>query len=201
MCCARAAVTPRRGRHQFLDHRLLLCQAAARVQALPVHVPSAFRGVEHGLGKTSFEAAQRFGFGVSGGETFAVVVATGAIDANLGDRDAVQGCVQLPVPGSCHPDPPGGVTRPDRDRSPGSTIGPKRTRSPDNVPLSQTAKTRATRDGATLNCSWIQSRAHWMCWTWNVLRSNGLTKLSRLPPRTTSSVAHVVPFPVPPDST
>ena len=40
-----------------------------------------FRGVEHGLGKTSFEAAQRFGFGVSGGETFAVVVATGAIDA------------------------------------------------------------------------------------------------------------------------
>ena len=31
--------------------------------------------------RTSFEAAQCFGFGVPGGETFAVVVATGAIDA------------------------------------------------------------------------------------------------------------------------
>ena len=51
-----------------------------------------------GGGDVAFEAAERFAAGFAFGEFALVVVAGGCVAADLGDRDAVQGGVELPVP-------------------------------------------------------------------------------------------------------
>ena len=70
---------------------------------------------EDHAGQAAFEAAQSLGFGIAGSEPFAVVSLPRAVHADLGDRDAVQGGVELSVARASHADATGGVTRPDRD--------------------------------------------------------------------------------------
>ncbi len=53
--------------------------------------------VKHHAGQAAFEAAQGFGAGVPGREAFAVVGLAEAVEADLGDGDAVQGGVELAV--------------------------------------------------------------------------------------------------------
>lgn len=50
--------------------------------------------VEHHPGQAAFEAAQGFGLGVAGGLALAVVGLSEAVEADLGDGDAVQSSVE-----------------------------------------------------------------------------------------------------------
>jgi hypothetical protein len=59
--------------------------------------------------ESAFEAAESLCGGIPGQEPPSVVAATSTVEAYLGDGDSVQGAVQLPVPGSRHADPAGGV--------------------------------------------------------------------------------------------
>jgi hypothetical protein len=61
------------------------CRLARLIAGLVVGVEV----VEDHASQAAFEAAQGFGAGVSGGQSFAVVGLAEAIEANLGDRDAV----------------------------------------------------------------------------------------------------------------
>jgi hypothetical protein len=65
--------------------------------------------VEDDSDQSAFEAAQGFGAGVTGGEALAVVGLAESVESDLGDRDAVQGGVELTVTRAGHPDPAGGV--------------------------------------------------------------------------------------------
>jgi hypothetical protein len=59
-------------------------------------------------GEVSFEGAEGFHGGVSVGASALVVVgAAGAVEADLGDGDAVQGGVELPVAAAGEPVPAG----------------------------------------------------------------------------------------------
>jgi hypothetical protein len=53
--------------------------------------------VKHHTGQATFEAAQRLGCGVSIRQSLAVVGLTQAVEADLGDCDAVQRGVELAV--------------------------------------------------------------------------------------------------------
>ena len=72
--------------------------------------------LEDDAGESSFEGAQGLGLGVAGVEAFAVVAAAEAVAADLGDRDPVEGGVELPVAGLVDADPAVGASGPDRDR-------------------------------------------------------------------------------------
>src|SRR3954471_18681168 len=73
-------------------------------------------GVEDGSGEASFEAADGFGAGVTGGEALGVVRLGGFMATQLGDRDPVQGGVQLAVAGATDSDLALGASGPDRYR-------------------------------------------------------------------------------------
>ena len=82
--------------------------------------------VEDDAGQAAFEAAQCLGFGIAGIDAFAVIGAAHAIETDLCDGDAVQGCVELTVARAGHAHATGGVARPHRYRghaSMTSTVG------------------------------------------------------------------------------
>jgi hypothetical protein len=63
------------------------CQLARLCSGFVVRVQVS----EDGSGEVAFEAAQRFGGGVAFGEAVPVVGLAQAVEADLGDSDAVQG--------------------------------------------------------------------------------------------------------------
>lgn len=78
--------------------------------------------VEHDAAEAAFQAAERFDFGVALVESLAVVGASEAVETDLCDRDAVQGGIELPVPGAAHPDSAAGVPGPDREGGCGAGV-------------------------------------------------------------------------------
>src|ERR1700758_893537 len=86
------------------------CRLARLVAGVVVSV----KVVEDDSGQAAFEAAQRFWIGGARIESFAVVGATEAIEADLGHGDTVQGGVELTIARAGQPHPPGGVARPHR---------------------------------------------------------------------------------------
>ena len=81
------------------------CQLARLCSVFVVGVEVA----ENDSCEAAFEAAQRFGGGIAFGETVPVVGLAQAVEADLGDRDPVQGSVELTVARAGHPDPASGV--------------------------------------------------------------------------------------------
>ena len=58
------------------------------------------QGAVDGVGESAFELAEGFGLGVAGGAAAAEVGGSVGVPAELGDGDAVDGGVELPVAGS-----------------------------------------------------------------------------------------------------
>lgn len=73
--------------------------------------------VEDDTSQAAFEAAQCLGLGIAGINAFAVIGLSQAIEADLGNGDAVQGSVELTIARAGHAHPPGSVARPHRDRA------------------------------------------------------------------------------------
>src|ERR1700757_1915573 len=94
------------------------CRLARLLTFLVVDVEMA----ETDSGQTPFEAAQGFSPGVADGDAVAVVGLSEAIEADLGDSDAVQGGVELAVARTGHAHAAGSVSRPHWNRGhPGVT--------------------------------------------------------------------------------
>ena len=65
--------------------------------------------VEDCSDESAFEATRGFWVGVAGVLSVAVVGLSVAVEADLGDRDAVQGDIELAVAATCHAHAAGGV--------------------------------------------------------------------------------------------
>jgi hypothetical protein len=87
-----------------------------------VDLPVDLELAEHGVGHSSFQAAERFEAGLALGDLALVGVTAGSVEPDLGDGCHVDGPVELPVAGARQPVPVD-VTGRHRDRGGAAVAG------------------------------------------------------------------------------